>query len=128
MTNWDDERVREYHRERHRRIKKERPEYSLFVGARSRARLNDIPFDIEESDVIIPEFCPILGIRLEVADTKRTDNSPSLDKIDPNLGYVKGNIQVISWRANNLKRDATRDELHAFAKYFYENHMSERDF
>jgi hypothetical protein len=39
------------------------------------------------------------------------DNSPSLDRIDTSKGYVKGNVWVISWRANKLKSDATLAEL-----------------
>jgi hypothetical protein len=44
-------------------------------------------------------------------------DAPSLDKIDPKLGYVPGNIQVISHKANAMKWDATREELRAFAKW-----------
>jgi hypothetical protein len=29
----------------------------------------------------------------------------------PSLGYVRGNVEVISWRANSLKRDGTLDEM-----------------
>jgi len=39
------------------------------------------------------------------------DNSPSLDKLIPELGYVKGNITVMSVRANRIKNDATRQEI-----------------
>ena len=57
----------------------------------------------------IPDVCPVLGIPLD-QDPKgkgeRSDNSPSLDKFIPSLGYVKGNIHIISWRANHLKNDA----------------------
>lgn len=46
------------------------------------------------------------------------DNSPTLDKIEPALGYVPGNIIVISGRANRLKADATIDELRAIASFY----------
>jgi hypothetical protein len=45
--------------------------------------------------------------------------SPSLDRIKPELGYVPGNIQVISARANVMKNDATPEELLAFANWVY---------
>jgi hypothetical protein len=48
---------------------------------------------------------------IQPGQDKPTDNSPSLDKIIPSLGYVRGNVQVISQRANSIKRDATLAEL-----------------
>ena len=76
-------------------------------------------FDIDESDVVIPLWCPVLGIRIVLDVGKgRSDNTPSLDRIDNQLGYVKGNVEVISWRANRLKSDATPDELRRLAKYY----------
>lgn len=71
----------------------------------------------------IPDTCPILGIKLNYDGTgiegnwSRNDNSPSLDKIIPSLGYTKGNIQIISWRANRIKNDSTPEELMRIALY-----------
>lgn len=45
------------------------------------------------------------------------NNAPSIDRFDNNKGYEKGNVAVISWRANNLKRDATLDELQKVVKW-----------
>ncbi|UOF81207.1 restriction endonuclease pacI-beta-alpha-metal hnh motif 1.97A [Caudoviricetes sp.] len=45
------------------------------------------------------------------------DNSPSVDRLVPHLGYVPGNVRVISWRANILRRDATTRELKKLVKY-----------
>jgi len=58
-------------------------------------------------------YCPILGIPFNWSYSGKTATfgSPSLDKIDPTLGYVKGNAQIISYRANRLKRDASLQEL-----------------
>lgn len=57
------------------------------------------------SDIIIPETCPMLGIKLEFGFDKQGGNfnSPSLDRIIPELGYTKGNVMVISKRANMIK-------------------------
>lgn len=67
---------------------------------------------------MIPSHCPILGIPLFKGKSGGEANSPSLDRIEPELGYVPGNIVVISNRANRLKSDATIDELRAIASFY----------
>lgn len=79
--------------------------------AKYKAKKKGLPFNIEPSDIIIPDYCPVLGIKLEKNDQKQGDSSPSLDKIVPEKGYVKGNVRVISQRANLLKSNATVEEL-----------------
>lgn len=85
----------------------------LVQGAKQRAKKYGLPFDITYKDIVIPEKCPYLGIQLVPFSEW---SSPSLDRIIPELGYVKGNIQVISTKANTMKNNATRDELVAFAE------------
>lgn len=58
----------------------------------------------------------MLGIELSISEGRMADNSPSLDRFKPELGYVKGNIHVISTRANRIKNDATYNEIR---KLFY---------
>jgi hypothetical protein len=95
------------------------PAYFLWASARNRARKNNLPFNIERTDVVIPDVCPILGIKLDTQTKKGfCDNAPSVDKIIPELGYVKGNIIVISWRANRIKTDATLQELETIANFY----------
>lgn len=92
----------------------------LFYNARARAKKFGVPFDIEPDDVVIPEFCPAIGIPIEVTVKGRRGfhpSSPSIDRIVPEKGYVKGNICVISNRANWIKRDATAAELRGIATY-----------
>ena len=85
----------------------------LVHNAKQRAKKYGIPFDITYKDIVIPECCPYLGIKLVPFSEW---SSPSLDKIIPELGYVKGNIQVISTKANTMKNSATHDELVRFAE------------
>ena len=99
----------------------------LLNTARCRAKRKGIPFGIEVKDIIIPEFCPILGIKLQVAWGKVQANSPSLDKIIPKLGYVKGNIQVISYKANAMKNSASIQELCLFAQWVQRNFGENND-
>lgn len=98
-------------------------EYMLWKSAKIRAQKNNLEFNIEVTDIVIPNICPVLNIPIFYQPTggKPTHYSPSLDRIDNNKGYIKGNIEVISWRANNLKRDATMTELKSIVSY-YENY------
>ena len=93
-------------------------EFKLWYSAKERADTKGLPFDIELSDINIPSVCPVLGIPINT-DNKdiRSDNSPSLDKFYPSKGYVKGNIQVISWRANRIKNDGTPEEWLRIAEW-----------
>jgi hypothetical protein len=92
-----------------KKYRKDNIEKSMFFAAKARAKEQGIQIDIEIEDVVVPEFCPVLGIKLSVDGTK--NNSPSLDRIVPERGYTKGNVRVISWRANWLKNNATPDEI-----------------
>jgi hypothetical protein len=92
------------------------PAEYLLSAAKQRARRGGLPFDIDVTDIIVPERCPLLGLRLVPFGGKRTDATPSLDRIESVRGYVKGNIWVISWRANRLKNDATLEELEAIVR------------
>ena len=84
----------------------------LWIGAaKQRAKEKGTEFSITESDLTIPEFCPILGIPLIRVGTIATDNSPSIDRIDSTKGYIKGNVQVISKKANTLKNSSSLSEL-----------------
>lgn len=91
----------------------------MWRRAKNRSTQCNIPFGIDVEDIIIPDRCPILAIPLKENKGKSGayKDSPSLDKIVPELGYVKGNIQVISQMANQMKFNATPQELLTFAKY-----------
>jgi hypothetical protein len=102
---------------------KNHPEELLWHNARGRARRAKIPFSISEADVVIPEFCPVLGLKLQRGEKKFGPSSPSLDKIVPILGYVPGNVGVISWRANEIKSNATIDELTAVLCWLKRKHQ-----
>jgi hypothetical protein len=85
----------------------------LVQNAKARAKKYGSAFDISAKDIHIPEFCPYLGLKLEPFSEWA---SPSLDKINPKLGYVKGNIQVISNLANTMKSSANIEQLVLFAQ------------
>jgi hypothetical protein len=70
-----------------------------------------VPFDLTIDDIVIPEFCPCLGMRLVRGKRAHGPASPTLDRKRPELGYTRDNIWVISYRANRIKNDATPEEL-----------------
>jgi hypothetical protein len=96
---------------------KKDPIHNMFRGAKNRARIKKIPFTIIKKDLFIPTHCPILGIPLQKNKNISSDNSPSLDRIIPELGYVPGNILVMSKRANTIKSNGTLDEHEKIVKF-----------
>lgn len=72
--------------------------------------------DIDE--IGIPISCPILGIPLKWNKGKASDDSYSIDRIDSSKGYVKGNIQFVSMKANRSKNNLTSAELKLFSTYY----------
>jgi hypothetical protein len=88
----------------------------LVYSARQRAKKSGIPFSIRESDFEIPKTCPLRHLPFKVGRSQHTDDSPTLDRKDPRLGYVKGNVWVISHKANRLKGSFTPNELKTFCE------------
>lgn len=91
---------------------------SLLKSSKYRARLAGLPHTLQLSDVVIPELCPVLGLPLRKTLGRQGPHSPSLDRLDPAQGYVPGNVVVVSWRVNALKKDATPHELVRIASYY----------
>jgi hypothetical protein len=91
-------------------------EKRMYKNAKGRATRENILFNLEVSDIVVPSKCPILNIDFKHDNRGSAKyNSPSLDRIDNSKGYIKGNVQVISYRANTMKGDATPKDLIQFA-------------
>lgn len=91
-------------------------------NARWRAKRDGVPFDITTDDIEIPTFCPVTGLKLEISSGRGgADNSPSLDRLDPAAGYVRGNVTVVSNKANRLKSQLSPEQLLLFARAYYEH-------
>jgi hypothetical protein len=106
--------TKEKQRAYYEKIRSEHPERILYQVAKRRAKKLGIPFDITVDDIrsVYPTDgnCPALGIKLQPNwDTTGgyCGTSPSLDRIVPELGYIKGNIAVISVKANLIKNNET---------------------
>jgi len=90
----------------------------MLDSAKRRAREQNVPFTLTLDDVKIPTHWPVFNFPLVMGKgLGPKKDSPSLDRIDPSKGYVKDNIQVISWKANAMKTCANRTELIQFAKW-----------
>jgi hypothetical protein len=103
-----------------RRAKERDPLGHLLRIAEKRARDQNIPFAITREDVTMPDKCPVFGTAWEWGVGKmgwRNRYAPSLDKVKPRLGYVPGNVRVISTRANHLKNNASVSEIRAVLAY-----------
>lgn len=104
--------------DRKQRIEKNRqnPAKYLCNSAKGNAKAKNLEFDITPEDIIVPDVCPVLGIPIQVLSEDR-EASASIDRIDSTKGYVKGNVVVISAKANRLKNNATVEELEAILKW-----------
>lgn len=87
------------------------PEYGLIGAARRRAKEHGVPCTLTLNDIVVTDTCPILGIPLIKGEKVAGPNSPTLDRIKPELGYVPGNVWVISMKANQIKSNATAAEI-----------------
>lgn len=110
-------RAQELNKEASARYRKNNPEAVMLRNAKQSAKKRGLAFDLELSDIVIPEVCPALGIPL-FKNGARGPNTPSLDRIVPSLGYTKGNVVVVSLLANRIKTDATTEQILAVGAFY----------
>lgn len=101
------------------RVKCSSPESKMLQRAKNRAKIKKLEFDLTVKDIIIPKYCPILGLELicKTGISGGQNNSPALDRIDPKKGYIKDNVRVISHLANMMKSCANTAEMLKFANW-----------
>jgi hypothetical protein len=135
MPHKDIEARRKYHRERNRVFMREKrradpaaarireadyrernPAGRLLQSTRQSSKLKNLEHNITINDLKLPEYCPYLGIKIDyTAGNGKTMLKPSVDRIDPTKGYIKGNVEVISSLANTMKNKSTTEQLQKFA-------------
>lgn len=92
------------------------PEGRLLYRTYKKHQEEGFNFNLTIEDIVIPEICPYLNIKLST-DPKDFKESyyATIDRIDSSKGYVKGNVQVISLKANSMKSSSTDEQLLQFA-------------
>ncbi len=94
----------------------------MIENIQTRSKKTGFKNELLKEDFIVPEFCPILNIKIIQGIIKgagkRVDSSPSIDRIDNSKGYTKDNIRIISWRANKLKGIATYEEYQKIYEFY----------
>ena len=97
------------------------PTASILRTLKHRAKKKGQDFTLTKKDIVIPEFCPVFGFKLEHNWGKHGGkfNSPSVDRIDNTKGYTPDNIQIISRLANAMKSEASPEQLLMFADWIY---------
>jgi len=87
---------------------------SAYGHARSRAKKYKVPFDLTRAYIssILTDSCPVFGTPFVFQGAGVAHlQSPTLDRLDPLKGYVRGNVAVISRFANNVKSNATSEQV-----------------
>lgn len=88
-----------------------------YRGKKYNAIRSGYPWEIEFGDIKWNSICPILGIELDYFAENTQENSPSFDRVNNSIGYTKGNVQIVSWRANRIKNNGTAEEHRKIADY-----------
>jgi hypothetical protein len=116
---------REYGRAAVNKSRGKDPVAALVRSAKHRAKQRGIEFTLTATDVVIPEYCPVLGIKIvphigtgRHPTHEEKDRCPSIDRIENSKGYTPDNIVVVSVRANRLKSDASTDEIRKVAEFY----------
>lgn len=99
----------------------------MIRNAKTRAKERGLPCTVKVEDIVVPEFCPVLGVKLEFHTGRVQANSPTLDRKDNSFGYTPENVWVISQKANAMKNNATADDLRVFAEWIRSEYGTEED-
>jgi hypothetical protein len=105
--------------------------YKHLHGVKRRAKEKNIPYNLDIEYFIdkdtkpdgqktgYPDYCPILKIKID--NELGADHRPSFDRVLPERGYVKGNVKIISNKANRLKSNMSIEDFKKFIEYIENN-------
>lgn len=98
---------------RYTHYKNKSPFLHRCTRAKSRAAGLKVPFDLtpEYLEGIWTGVCPVLGVQINLITERSDEHAAELDRFDPALGYVKGNVNWLSRKANRIKNNTTVEIL-----------------
>ena len=103
--------------QKNQKFRSDLPIVKILRQAKETAKKKGLEFNITEEDIFLPEQCKYLNIPLTNTQGEGAVwSNYSIDRIDPCKGYIKGNVEIISRKANIMKSTATQEELITFAK------------
>lgn len=90
--------------------------YSIFKQANDRARKRNLECTISRAwieEALGIGRCAATGVLFDVSETATRQNplAPSLDRINPKIGYVLGNCRLVTWIYNRAKGDGTDENV-----------------
>lgn len=136
LSNWEKKKIvmNKFPERRQKYLQQKREEFlrsyikHMLHSSKKRAEEKGIEFNISEEDIIIPKICPILEVPLVIGTRDNYEYSPSIDRIDNSKGYIKGNVMIISKKANSMKNSASLSELKMFCKNILRYSLNSREF
>jgi hypothetical protein len=94
----------------------------LLALAKLRAKKKGLPFNLSLEYIVSiwpkDNNCPVFNTPFQIDSKGSRSMNATLDRIIPSEGYIKGNVVVISFKANRIKNDATTEELYKVADFF----------
>lgn len=111
------EKMKEWYKKRYYKRKLEDPIGYLLNRVKIKATREKREFNLTREDIVIPAVCPILLIPIRLNDERMNKNSVSIDRVDNSKGYIKGNVKLISLRANAHKSDMSKEDIQRLYEY-----------
>ena len=102
-------------------INEESRGYLLWKRAKDRAKKHNLEFNISRNQVVYwLKFgvCQATGLKLNLkfGNEKINPLGPSLDRINPKIGYINGNVRLVCWLFNRAKGDGSDEDVWLLAE------------
>lgn len=111
---------RTWQRLKYKERKEENPFHHRVLYLQCAANTDKLPFDLDGPYLgsIWTGKCAISGIPIEINNSRWEENHAEMDKIIPELGYTKGNVQWCSRKFNRIKGGASYEDIKTLYEWF----------